>query len=151
MLYVHRYGLSPRWLACVAVACLISGGCESAPDGPQTYPVTGVVTQGGQPVQDALVAFTPADGEAISAGAQVRTAEDGEFDVSITLDQGKSTQRGLPTGKYSVTVVKMETAGDASLDNPPKNVLPAKYASPATTPLEAVVQPDGENQFKFEL
>jgi len=63
-----------------------------------------------------------------------------------------ATKRGLSAGEYRITVVKMEAApGGASFDKPPKNVLPAKFASIETTPLMETVKADGENRFDFAL
>jgi len=133
-------------------AAMLSSGCGGQSAGPQTYPVTGSVKRGGQPVAGAMVQFTPTAKDPVIAGAQVTTAEDGAFDVSLILEQGKSTKRGLPAGEYAVTVTKLEAGpGAASLDNPPRNVLPTKYASIESTPLEATVKAEGENRFDFEL
>jgi hypothetical protein len=136
-------------LALAAIA-LVSG-CGKAGMGRATFPVTGVVTMGGKPVEGALVQFTPAAGEAGFAGAQTQTDAEGAFDVSVMLEGGKESQRGLPAGEYRVSVTKMEYAGAAAIDRPPKNVLPAKYQSAESTPLTATVTADGENHFEFPL
>lgn len=139
------------WAGCFLSAALV-GGCGGGGDGPLTYPVTGTVTMGGQPVADAIVEFTPSAPDGATAGAQARTDAEGKFEVSLILDMGKTTKRGLPEGEYRVTVVKLETgAGDATLSNRPRNTLPPVYSRFETTPLRAPVQPGGENAFPFEL
>jgi len=137
----------------LSVALLIAlAGCGANSEGPQTYPVTGTVTMGGQPVAGAMVAFTPDANQTGRVPGQASTDEDGEYDISIFLEQGKSTKRGLPAGEYRITVVKMEAApGAASFDKPPKNVLPSKFASAESTPLKETVKADGENRFDIAL
>jgi hypothetical protein len=130
----------------------MTGGCSDNSSGPETYPVIGTVTMDGKPVAGAVIQFMPDSSSAGALGGQASTAADGGYDVSVFLDQGKSTKRGLPAGSYRVTIVKMESAaGAASLDKPPKNVLPAKYAATETTPLTKTVQADRENRFDFVL
>lgn len=126
-------------------------GCGGKTGGPTTYPVTGVVTQNGQPVAGAVVQFMPTAADS-TASAQAQTADDGTFTVEVTFDMGKTTQPGLPAGDYKVTITKMEApAGAPSLTRPPKNSLPPKYAMVESTPLSAAVKAEGENRFEFPL
>jgi hypothetical protein len=143
-------------LAIVAIAAALIG-CDAA-QGPVTYPVTGTVTLGGKPVENAVVAFAnagqaPADSKTGSAlGGQTRTDAEGHYTMSVVLDRGKTTRQGLPAGEYVVTVTKMEFPGGIqSPTSPPKNVLPPKYASAQSSQLKATVKPDGENKFDFPL
>lgn len=70
----------------------------------------------------------------------------------IPAAAGKDQQHGLPAGEYHVTVIKMQSAGGAaSLSNPPKNVLPAKYATPDASPLSATITADGDNVVELRL
>jgi hypothetical protein len=116
------------------------------------------VTRSGKPLAGALVEFTPAGGSpeggiaAGMAGAQAQTDSEGAYSMSIMLDNGKRTKVGLPAGDYVVTIRKLEfPGGAASATQPPKNVLPADYASTDSTPLKATVKADGDNRFDFSL
>lgn len=138
------------WVLLAAGA--LAAGCGEESAGPQTYPVTGVVTLAGEPVGGAMVQFTPAVSDLGTAGSQTLTGADGDFDVSIALDMGKTMKRGLPAGEYGVSVRKMEVdQGPASLHNAPKNVLPAKYADPRSSGFKETVAPDKKNHFEFRL
>lgn len=140
-----------RALACVVVLFSAAVGCGKSVEGPETYPVTGVVTLNGAPVADALVQFTPITPDGVIAGAQTSTGADGVFNVKLELEMGKSSKEGLPPGEYRVVVTKLELpGGQPSLSNPPKNTLPPKYATSETTPLQAIVKPQ-VNHFEFEL
>ncbi len=117
--------------------------------------MTGVVKQDGTPVEGAVLAFIPvvaANAAGAAPGGQSQTGADGTFTVQSTFDQGKTTHEGLPAGEYKVTVVKMQApAGGASFNNPPKNVLPAEYATAESTPVSATVSPAGPNQVDVSL
>jgi hypothetical protein len=127
-------------------------GCGSATTGPATYPVTGVVTLGGKPVESAIVQFTPASPDLGIAGAQASTRPDGTFVVRIELDMGQTSKEGLPPGEYRVSLTKLELApGQTTPTKPPQNVLPPKYVAPDSTPLTVTVKADGENHFEFPL
>ena len=132
-------------------ALLVASGCGSTSTGPDTFAVSGIVTQAGKPVSGAIVSFIPA-GESGGVPGQATTGDDGSFEASIYLDNGKTTKSGLPAGAYKVTVIKMQLpGGEASITKPPKNVLPAKFATPESTPLEAKVDPAGANRFDYAL
>lgn len=126
-------------------------GCGTSPHDPATYPATGVVVFNGQPVEGAIVEFAPASESAGGAGAQARTDAAGRFTMSLLVDNGQRSLPGLPAGEYRVTVVKMESPGEASLTRPPKNVLPPRYQSPSASPLSATVSAGGPNDFQFAL
>jgi hypothetical protein len=131
---------------------LIAAGCGGKSEGPVTYPVTGVVTLGGTPVENAAVQFTPTSPDLGIAGAQASTKSDGTFDVKIELNMGQTSKPGLPAGEYRVTVTKFEAVpGQITLSKPPQNTLPPKYAAVESTPLTTTVKADGENHFEFPL
>jgi hypothetical protein len=139
----------------VLMGCLIIGnvGCSGGSGAPETYPVTGVVTKGGQPVEGAVLAFVPiaADGKK-PIGGQAQSGADGTFTAQTTFDAGRTMLAGLPAGEYKVTVTKMEMpAGEPSMARPPKNVLPAEYAMPESTPVSAKVTPEGPNRVDVAL
>jgi hypothetical protein len=109
-----------------------------------------LVTLVGNPVAEATVTFAPLSHSGL--GAQATTDAEGKFDVSVMLDMGKSTKRGLPAGEYGVSVVKMQMGpGAASLSSPPKNVLPAKYADPKTSGFKATVSVDQPTHVELPL
>jgi len=108
------------------------GGTE----GPKTFPVTGKLTVGGQPVPDVIVQLIPLDPAKL--GAAGKTDASGQFKVTAT-----NGTAGAVAGKYKVVLQK--TGGmDASqytnpgAGGPPKVTLPfpAEYAAAATTPKE---------------
>lgn len=118
--------------------------------------VTGEVTQGGSPVADAAVTFQATSGNTSGFG---RTDEEGKY----TLTSG-SPAGGVEPGEYVVTVTKTETTGSEAVpeDHPDydgqapdeevqvKQLLPAEYADPDSTPLEATVT-EGQNEVPLEL
>jgi hypothetical protein len=111
-----------------AASLLLVAGCAS------DARVSGTVTLDGEPVK----------------GAQVVFARDGSGPVvALTDDAGRyalvgNTGGGLPPGEYRVTVTKGalkdgsvptgEALTEARAKGLLKNVLPAKYAEPGTTP-----------------
>jgi hypothetical protein len=110
------------------------------------------VTLNGQPVEGALVEFTPVAAAAGVAGAQALTDAAGRYEAATLRDNGKTVEPGLPAGEYRVTVSKLEAPpGDASLSRPPRNVLPPKYQSVDSSPLTATVSSDGDNTVDVKL
>ncbi len=145
-----------RLRACVLAAVVAASafGCSGS-DGPQVYPVTGSVTQGGQPVEGAVLAFFPAAADesgAAAIGGQAQTGPDGKFEVTGSANQGREALPGLPPGEYKVTVMKMETpAGAPAVDKPPKNLLPPEYAMVESTPVSTTVTAEGPNTVDVPL
>ncbi len=157
----------PIWLLLPAVLI----GCGGS-GFPKTYNVTGTVKQAGKPVDGALVTFIPAEGSKSAVGS---TNDKGEFKLS-TFGPGD----GALPGSYKVTISKMSTpppsaepdlqpgviaSGDIGDDyappsdssgaksggGAPKNLLPTKYASEATSGLIATVAENDNNNFDFDL
>lgn len=120
-------------------------------DDPTTYPVTGLVTLEGRPVEEALVVFRPKTiGKATIV--QATTDDEGTFDAYIFLDQGKRTKRGMMPADYQIEVTQMVNApGQTSIVTPPKNLLPQKYASVQTSGLATTVSVTGKNELFLEL
>jgi hypothetical protein len=147
-MHLHRFLL-------VAGLGLGLNGCSTDSNLPPIYQVTGIVTLKGQPVEGAVVVFTPlpgADSAPLTRGGQAQTDADGKFSIESTFDQGITTQLGLPAGEYRVTVIKMQAPpGPPSLNRPPKNVLPAEFAAVESTPLSATIKADGPNDLKISL
>jgi hypothetical protein len=150
-----------RLVLLCAAATLFATGCGFS--GPETVPVTGTVLYRGQPVEGAMVVFQP-----VAAGPDVRPAgatsePDGSF--TLTTSIGAETYDGATPSEYLVAVEKDVTKYEsisfekyaaemqAGRDPVPKrkNVLPEKYADPATSNLRYTVSADSENNFTIEL
>jgi hypothetical protein len=150
--------LSSRKLSLLSLILIALAGC-SGESNPTTYPVTGTVTYKGQPVPNASVILSPKAGVSETAkGAAGKTDAEGKFSLT-TFTAGD----GALPGTYEVAVTaypaEAEEAApaDASGDYvelsdeegmydggtdappPPKNLLPQKYAMPATSGLEHTV------------
>lgn len=135
---MHR--LRFAWLAGVFFA-----GCSSAP--PELPPVSGTVTYQGAPVEGAIIVFHPAEAGDLQP-AQATTDSNGQFAISTHVGQGEY-QPGLAPGKYLVEISKREAAADFT--NPPRHLLPEKYASVKTSELTAVVPAEGAEALEFAL
>lgn len=152
----------PLLFAC----CLLTlvGGCGETDDRPTRFPVSGKVTQGGNPVAGAAVTFVPKEAGGSSAFATTNDA--GEFQLT-TFDAGD----GAIPGDYHVKVEKYESTGpaaagssteglselntedyepDTDVSDDPKNLLPAKYSDPYNSGLLFRVIEE-ENKFDIEL
>jgi hypothetical protein len=130
---------------------LLLGGCGKK--GPATITVSGVVTQGGQPVVGAVVGFVPQDEK--GKPAQGTTDAEGRFTLKTYLAPGEEVAGAL-AGDYQVTVQKFEAVSSAEpagggAMRAAKNLLPPRYSAPTTSGLTAQVTPDGTNEFPFAL
>ena len=137
----------------VVVVALLLGivGCQRGATGPTGYPVSGVVTYNGQPVDGAQVVFSPA-----TPGEKLQAA-------SATTDSSGRYQLSAQPGEYVVMVMKYESpqaaAGGGGEYQPPeegqatpvaKNILPGKYADSGTSPLRVRVEAK-TNEINLEL
>ena len=153
--------------ALVAIIGLTVLGCGGS-DGPRTYPVTGVATLDGEPVEGATVTFVPqSDGLSTAMG---KTDASGRF--SLVTPGGQS---GAEPGRYNVIIMKREGTGEfvqpeyetqeeamAALEERARSgglmqqqvqvrdLLPLDYSRVATSGLEAEVT-TGSNQFDFPM
>jgi hypothetical protein len=123
-------------------------GCSRS-DGLPTYPVAGTVRVNGQPAASALVTFHPLGGQ--SSKPSGRVGDDGTF--ALTTREGGD---GAPAGEYRVTVVWTRAVagkkGASEADDlPVRNLLPAAYANPESTPLKATVKPGANEPIVFEI
>jgi hypothetical protein len=128
---------------------------------PSIYPTEGVVLYQGKPAVGALVTFhpeKPEPGKALPVGVVM---QDGTFKLTT-----RKPGDGCPPGKYLVTVTR-GNAEDAHLDpgmgrgsrgwSPPAKKkgkagpLPAKYAKPETSGLNAEVKSRKGNRVEFKL
>lgn len=108
--------------------------CEPREKRIPTVPVTGSVAFADQkPAANATVVFHPTD-PAVDIRPRGTVATDGTF--KLTSYDGHD---GAPAGKYRVTVELWTTARQ---DDGPSNRLPAKFAKPETSGLEATIGPE---------
>lgn len=146
------------WLA--ALAGCSGGGIAGL------YPVSGTVSLKGQPIGDATISFISKDG---TRPATAVSKADGSYEL-YTLDSP-----GALPGMYNVVVTKMDappesanqdlgmspTGEDLSMEQAatnvrkpmrkPKELVPSKYANPATTPLNFEVKSSGKNVIDLKL
>lgn len=139
------------WLVATALFLALFGGCGS--DAFKPVPVKGTVkfSDGSVPQGEvAIVRFDPVGGVADPAekdpASTARRAAagtiqpDGSFVLTTLIDKD-----GAIAGDYKVVLVVFKHHD--RLDS----AVPAKYAHPATTPLEATVSHGGSNEFSFTL
>jgi len=142
----------------VLVSLLIFAGCGKKSDG-NTF-VTGTVTQGGNPLEDARVTFVPEGGTGEAAGGS--TDKDGKF--LLTTSAGKQGT-GTKPGQYKVTITKTKIEWDGKTylpvmregDEPSKDekivhLLPLQYSNSVQTPFKATVtEKKADNVFDFDV
>lgn len=124
--------------AAVLSLSLLAGCGGGAEDAPDTFPVTGKVTQGGKPLADVKVDFVPSGGGLPSSGV---TNAEGVYVLSRhTGDEG-----AIP-GTYRV-VLSEGTAPDMSAyqnpgEGPPakESKIPEKWQSKETSPKSVEVK-----------
>lgn len=146
---------------------LMASGCGGGSDKgrEEVYKVTGVVTMGGEPLQDAIVAFSPEGEQPTATG---RSDEDGNITLT-TYEYGD----GAAAGKFKVKISKYDAAAAAtaaesggggdhevaeaaagshssSASAGGDALVPPEYSSDAT-PFSAEVKPEGDNHFQFVI
>lgn len=153
-----------KQLFCALLILIILGcGGAPAPNRDPVYPVSGKVTYKGQPVVAADITFIA---DAVNRSAFGRTDEKGEYRLSTF-----GAFDGAVAGKQTVIISKTgvaSTGNEAPIDSPDyvppgyekvkppatpaEREIPAKYASPQTSGLIAIVNSDGApNVIDFEL
>lgn len=134
------------WILCIAgiVALTLLGGCGKSHN---RHEVSGEVTLGGKPIDDGIIMFAPADGQATGDGAQIVKGK-----YLIPKD------KGLNPGKYKVSIYAgngNSGEGDASPDSPhagkrlPKERVPAEFNEQTKVVKEVVA--GGPNKFDFAI
>ena len=121
----------------------------------KTYPVSGVVTMNGEPVDGATVTFSPVK-ESEGDAAIGKTNEKGEYNLQTANGR---VDGGTTPGDYVVLIKKSEaratgkiirdSSGNTSEEKVPQSVLPAQYGS-FSSPLKATVEKK-KNTFDFTL
>jgi hypothetical protein len=139
----------------VVIWILLLAGC-GGPSRPETVPISGRVTYGGQPVVSGQIVFYP---EPIGSGRQAIGAigPDGRYTLT-TFDSGD----GAVLGRHRVTIKSVRvSAGPPSAQEAAEQMrqgrdlgvewlVPKKYSRPNTTPLTAEVK-RGKNTIDFDL
>jgi len=125
------------------VVSMVIPGCSSNSQ-VTVVPVTGHVTQHGQPVENVLISF-----ECRSAGFAATALVNPDGSYRLHSKYGK----GIPSGEYQVSVSRAVTRDQ--YDNPVpepdgKRQIPAKYEDARTSKLVANVKP-GSTTFDFVL
>jgi hypothetical protein len=135
------------WLSMVALLAASTAslsGCGSK--NPATYSVSGTVTYRGKPVEGAGVMFMPNSGRPASA----MTDAQGRFTLRTFKDGD-----GAIAGENVVCISKMSPASGSNAKDPllkeMVSALPARYATPTTSPLKVTVSDSALNDFTFEL
>lgn len=143
-------------IAAMAVSTLAGCSRESFPE---TYPVTGVVTYQGKPVDGATVNLVPMSANGRSAAGI--TDPEGKFSVTSYFSPEHSPSGALP-GDYAVTISKLlvleipkgMTAWEEqawSTKNPAKFLLPKSYINPETSGFKATVGNGPPEPLKLDL
>jgi len=142
----------------ILVSLLVLTGCTSKSDG--NVFVTGTVTQGGQPIEDATVRFATIDGS--GEGASGKTDASGKF--VLTTSTGKEGS-GTKPGEYKVAISKTKIEWDGKTMLPPMRegeepskdekvvqLLPLDYGNFSKTPFKATVTANkNDNVFEFSI
>jgi hypothetical protein len=162
MMNVNSLG---RVVLLLLVVALVVGCQPAGADRPATFKVTGTVTMGGAPLEGASVMFVPKTPPGNAASGI--TDASGKYALSTF-----GGDDGAVPGDYFVVVRKYEAAapatggtaapaggeveqdadftGEAVTEEGAKNLLPEKYASPATSGFTATVEAK-DNSFDFPL
>lgn len=141
------------WKLPCLLSVFVCAGCGSgAPDNrPPRLPVTGTVLYDKQPVEGAMVVFSPQEHPHAAIG---RTDSRGRFQLMTFLPGD-----GAVAGDYMVAITKVELSGvpmQATDDAPvpagtSRSLLPDKYADPQTSGLRMAVRGGEAHDFTFEL
>ncbi|MBR5243282.1 MAG: hypothetical protein IKW13_03535 [Thermoguttaceae bacterium] len=123
----------------------------------KTEGVTGVVTLDGEPLANATVYFTPAEGSTGALQSVGKTNEKGEYKLQTLLG---AADAGTTPGDYVVTVdcvdevetgrMKKNDDGEDVPETEEIQLVPARYLNGATSGLTATVV-KGSNTFNFDL
>lgn len=135
----------------VVIGFTILAGCG----GPSLLKVTGKVTYQGKPVEGASVTFVSVKEEGFPASAV--TDAQGNFTLETYWSASGKKLTGAQPGSYVATVTKTAKVSQEEMGAVKerravqrKILVPLKYASTKTSPLNYEVKP-GSQEFKLEL
>ena len=135
--------VAKQWIALVAIAFTFASasGCGSSrdPNWLPVFPATGKVSFQGAAPGGAYVVLHPKQANSPVAASNVSphaaVEPDGTFKIS-----SYSASDGAPPGDYVVTLEWKKTVKDSRGEpGPGPNVLPAKYAQAATSPITVTI------------
>lgn len=121
-------------------------GCGGSVDG--RYPVSGVVTLDGEPLNQGSIEFSPTNATVTTRSGSI--IRNGSFQVPV--------EHGLQPGEYKVVItsstgggtdVEEDFPGDSSAVEVAQEVIPARYNTESY--LTAVVEAGDKNAFEFFL
>jgi hypothetical protein len=119
--------------------------CITGCGGTYNASVTGVVKLNNAALRRGIVTFTP---ESKGPSAYAAIGDDGSYAVKTGVE------KGLPAGKYVVTVASNEQSAPSSdpalPPKPGKPITPAWYRTPQDSPLKFQVDP-GRNTINLDL
>jgi hypothetical protein len=147
----------------VIVGSLVVAGCGGgdAVKHVAVFKITGTLTFQGKPLPQAIVTFSPKEGQPVATGT---TNDKGQFTLSTYADGD-----GAAAGNYGVVVSKATSSGpsadaahgvnaspvagghDETRSAASGSLIPANYSDATQTPLTAKVDPNGKNEFAFEI
>jgi hypothetical protein len=109
-------------------------GCSNHHRAP-VYPVHGQVLLNGKPLSDAIVAFHAPEHMALDAFPAAHTDADGRFELT-----SYEHNDGAPEGAYTISVVCFRARSiRRGQEGRADNVVPQRYANPASSGLSATV------------
>jgi hypothetical protein len=126
-------------ILCLGLSIVL--GCNSAPENPATYPVTGKVTYQNQPVEGATVVLVAQSTD--GRGAVGNTDAEGNFKVG-TFGEGD----GALPGSYKIKVFKYEMIAEAPKDD--DDVMTAEEEQAAYTGVEDIEEGGNLLPLKYE-
>lgn len=145
-------------LVCVALLLLLPCGCKK-PKLKGLVPGSGTITLNGEPVEDALITFSPINPGADQRSASAKSGPNGSFNL-LTLEPGD----GIFPGEYKVMAKKTRTTGSnivldpddrrnpaAMDDRVTVHLLPQKYGHPAATDLTVTIPAKGNKSIELKL
>lgn len=144
----RKYNLMPsidQKNACRAIFlffCLIGmlAGCSGGDPIPDLAEVTGTVTWNGEPLDGALISFTPKQSDKQGRGKSSSGTTDAQGKFTLMY---KEDLPGAIIGEHSVFITKNEG------EEAGPGIIPTKYNFDST--LTANVKADGPNDFTFDL
>ncbi len=132
----------------IVSAAVLAAGCSKGSQ-KALHPVRGQVLAEGRPLPQAIVTFHPVGAGPEEPRPSAQTDDQGYFTLT-TYAKGD----GAPAGEYAVTVtcfrsfaVRNPSEGDENT----RNILPPRYANPATSQLRATVGASGSELPPFQV
>lgn len=131
------------------LSCFALLGVAGCGGGPETAPVTGIVTLDGDPLPGAAITFSPESTEGSTSHGM--TDAQGKYSLMFTRDKS-----GAMIGKHNVLIEIGDAGGGSSEscdpcpppDAGPRPKLPQKYRQPGALTAEVV---SGKNEIDFPL